>query len=170
MNKNWSFIKKHGFNIVCVMIVATSILYSIFLGTVVVKGSSMEPTYSTGDIALLRRDNKKIDYGDMVTIDGDKLGESLDSDFNDMIKRVIGTPGQKVAIIDNDVYIDDVLLEEDYIRSGNVDYIDFEIQLGDEEFFVMGDNRDFSMDSRIFGPITRDMINGYTLFTIKKAK
>ncbi|MCP3995264.1 MAG: signal peptidase I, partial [bacterium] len=79
---------------------------------------------------------------------------------SDLIKRVVGLPGETVEIRDNAVLIDGVRLLEDYLPEGLVmsDEGPWEVPLG--QYFVMGDNRNSSNDSRRFGPIDRDRIVG----------
>jgi signal peptidase I len=78
----------------------------------------------------------------------------------DLIKRVIGLPGETVAIRDNTVLIDGVPIAEPYLRdvarTSNME----PLTIPDDEYFVMGDNRSRSLDSRSFGPISRDEIVG----------
>lgn len=170
MDKTINFLKEQWVNLLTIFIVVVSLIYGIFFGTIVISGSSMEPSYSSGDIVVIRTDNDDIKAGDSVTISGKLLSERNGTEYEDMIKRVIGTPGQKVSIIENQVYIDDVAIVEDYIREEMKDGMNIEVQLGDDEFFVMGDNRNYSLDSRAYGPVTREMIRGYTLFNIRKGK
>ncbi len=88
------------------------------------------------------------------------------------IKRIIGLPGEKVQIKDGKVYIynnenkDGVALDEPYLAEGVQTYslTDETVTLGDKEYFVMGDNRNSSKDSRSFGPVNESYITGRVLF------
>lgn len=170
MKKTLKFLKKHWMNILSAFVVLVSVSYGLFFGTVIINGSSMEPNFTSGDVTIIRTDNKNIEAGDIVTVSGEALTEAKGGHFDNMIKRVVGMPGQKVSIIDGIVYVDDVEFSEDYIRGDMDNSQNIEIQLGDDEFFIMGDNRNYSSDSRHYGPVTRDMIKGYTLFNIRNAK
>ena len=76
------------------------------------------------------------------------------------IKRVIGLPGEKVEGRDGRVYVNDRELVEPYLPQGPTTR-DFEaVMLGDGELWVMGDNRENSSDSRVFGPIAADTVVG----------
>lgn len=84
------------------------------------------------------------------------------------VKRVIGLPGETIQIIGEDIFIDGKLLEENYGK----DPIDdpgvarVPLTLGEDEFFVLGDNREVSEDSRIFGPVEKENISGHVVFRI----
>ncbi len=84
---------------------------------------------------------------------------------DDLIKRVIGLPGETVEVKGNQVVVDGVAIDEPYL----VDVLmpdEPAITLGAEEVFVMGDNRNASFDSRRFGPIPLDEIVGEAFVTI----
>lgn len=75
------------------------------------------------------------------------------------VKRVIGLPGETVDIKKGKVYIDGVLLDEPYIEE-SFTYSMAAVTIPEGEYFVLGDNRDISEDSHIFGPISRKSIIG----------
>jgi signal peptidase I len=79
---------------------------------------------------------------------------------DDLIKRIVGLPGETITISDDRVHIDGVPLTEPYLRDGVTMPDDGPFQIGDEEVFVMGDNREFSFDSRRFGNIELDALIG----------
>lgn len=82
------------------------------------------------------------------------------------IKRVIGLPGDKVKIQDNAVYINGNKLEESYLLAGTETVLPVrgygEVTLAEDEYFLLGDNRGQSLDSRIFGLVKKDLIVGRT--------
>lgn len=78
----------------------------------------------------------------------------------DLIKRVIGLPGETVSVIDNQVQIDGVAISEPYLADDVVMPDAGPFEVGEDEVFVMGDNRQFSFDSRRFGNIEMDSLVG----------
>ncbi|NLG88039.1 MAG: signal peptidase I [Clostridiaceae bacterium] len=86
---------------------------------------------------------------------------------NRLIKRVIAVPGDTVDICDGKVYINGEIIEEPYVKGITPPMgSNYPITLKDGEFFVMGDNRENSSDSRSFGPIKRENIEGRAMFRI----
>lgn len=85
---------------------------------------------------------------------------------DDLIKRVVGLPGETVTIEHNRVMIDGVALNEPYLSDTSTMPDEGPFEVGDEEVFVMGDNRQFSFDSRRFGPIPQEDLIGEAFLTI----
>ena len=81
-----------------------------------------------------------------------------------IIKRVIGLPGENIRYEDNKLYVNDELIEEPFLEIGkNTD--DFEASLPDDCYFLMGDNRQVSLDSRALGCFDISKIRGKTSFS-----
>ena len=123
-------------------------------GAIAFNGTSMYPTLEGNEIMLLNKLGT-IDRFDIVVL-------KLDGENNNLIKRIIGLPGEKVEIKDNEIYINDELLEDDY--GYGVTYNIDAVTLADDEYFILGDNRIVSLDSRVFGKINRSEIKGTTNF------
>lgn len=138
------------------------ILINTFVASrVVVEGVSMKPMYKNGDVLLINK-LSKAERGDIITFN--RNGKYL-------IKRVIGMPGDTVSIANSKVSVNGKVLKEDYINEktfdgGNLEGM--EIKLSDEEYFVMGDNRNESMDSRHFGVVKEDSIFGIKMLDLRK--
>ena len=137
-----------------IVIVIVVILIRTFVATPVrVDGSSMDKFLSDGDILLLYRLGK-IDRFDIVV-----LNEEIDDEV--IIKRVIGLPGETVEIKNDKIYINDEEIEDKYAYGQTSNYE--RTVLKDDEYFLLGDNRLISKDSRIFGPVSKDSIKGETI-------
>ncbi len=150
-----------------------SLLVIVFLFTTfvaqrtIVSGSSMEPTYSDGDNLIVNKlfsITGPLERFDVIVF------HPYEDDSTCYIKRIIGLPGDTVSIKDNgSIYINGTLLEEDYgsetILSAGLAAT--EITLGEDEYFILGDNRNNSIDSRFaqIGNVTVDQIVGKVLFT-----
>lgn len=144
------------------LIVLVGAIYALVnLSTVrfVVRGSSMEPTFHDDQLLLVSRINYLLSdpqRGDIVVF------HYPNAPTEDYIKRIIGLPGEIVEIRDQEVYINGVKLYEPYIKEPCMTYScpDKTWQLGDDEYFVMGDNRNRSSDSRSFNGVKRQFIVG----------
>lgn len=141
-----------------VLIIIAVILIRTFIITPVrVQGSSMYKTLNNGDILLLYKLGKINRYDVIV------LNEKDDDET--IIKRVIGLPGETIAIRGTGtIYINGEKIDDKYAFGGTTIYE--EITLKDNEYFILGDNRMISKDSRIFGPVTKDEIVGKTIFRL----
>ena len=144
------------------------ILFSQFiLQRNTVYGESMVPTLYSRDELLVEKVSRffgGISRGDIVTCKS-HLGNS-EQDTN-IVKRVIGIPGDHIVIKDGCVYIDDQLLTEEYLdpevtTSAFSDAFQ-DVLLADDEYYVTGDNRPYSKDSRFFGPVKKKDITGEVL-------
>jgi signal peptidase I len=125
--------------------------------TVHVIGLSMYPTLDNDDLLIA----SKIDYHFHQPQRGDIVILKPPFGQNDLIKRVVGVPGDHLQIRDGHVYINGRQLEEPYINPAEpwtVNAFANEQTIPSGYFFVMGDNRNHSTDSRAFGPIRADDI------------
>ena len=140
------------------LIIVVIILIRTFIITPVrVDGTSMNKTLADGDILLLYK-LAKIDRFDIVVLD-----EEYDDEI--IIKRIIGLPGETVEIKDGDIYINDILMPDDEYAYGDTSDYD-KITLGNDEYFILGDNRLISKDSRYFGAVKKDDIMGEAVFRL----
>lgn len=136
-----------------VIIIAILLLRTFIITPVRVDGTSMNKKLADGDILLLYK-LAKIDRYDIVVLD-----EEYDNEI--IIKRVIGLPGETVEIKNNKIYINDEEIEDEYAYGQTSDYD--KTTLAEDEYFILGDNRLISKDSRTFGPIKSNSIKGQTI-------
>ncbi|GIU83488.1 MAG: signal peptidase I [Acidimicrobiales bacterium] len=145
---------------VVAMLVRTFLVQAFYIPS-----GSMEPTLHVGDRVLVNKISYRlheVHRGDLVVFE--RPGDSSLGSIKDLIKRVVGLPGETVIIQNNQVFIDagegPRPLIEPYLPPGTVmeDFRGSPIPEG--HVFVMGDNRDDSRDSRVFGPIPVDDIVG----------
>ena len=140
-----------------IVIVVVVVLIRTFIITPVrVDGDSMKNTLKDGDILLLYK-LSSIDRFDIIVLEEEKDNEKI-------IKRVIGLPGETVAIKKGKIYINDKVIDDEYAYGETTDYN--KVTLKDDEYFILGDNRLISKDSRYFGPIKDNEIKGKIVFRL----
>ena len=131
------------------------VLYFIFF-PVKVEGFSMGNTLNHGDRVFVSRimtTMKLYHKGDMVVFKHEAGGKN-----QKMVKRIIAVEGERVRIENGNVYINEELLQEDYITGYTQGSIDIVVEKN--KIFVMGDNREGSVDSREFGAIDEGEVSG----------
>ena len=141
-----------------IIVVIVVVLIRTFLITPIrVNGSSMYPTLKDKEIMILNKIGKTvngIDRFDIVVL--------KEEDY--LIKRVIALPGEKISCQNGNIYINGKKLKDKY---GSGLTSDFEpIEVPKDSYFVMGDNRENSKDSRYIGPINKKEIKGKTSFIL----
>lgn len=127
-----------------------------------VQGKSMYPNFDDNQVLYVSRLNYLLwqpERRDIVVF------HFPDNPEEDYIKRVIGLPGDRVEIRDVRIYVNNQVLDEPYINEPcQPDRCEDNVwQLGSDEYFMMGDNRNHSSDSRFFGPVKRKFIVGEVL-------
>ena len=135
--------------------VAIFLVVNAATGRFRIEGDSMEPNLHNGEYVLI----DKISYLLHSLDRGDVIVFTPPNNERDYIKRVIGLPGDTVEIKDGRVYVNGVVLDEPYLKSRiNNDMPARMVEKG--RYFVLGDNRNNSSDSRSFGTITPQSIVG----------
>lgn len=152
---------------IIVAVVIVILLLTFVFRLINIKGSSMEETLFNGDKVIITNFMYEPKVGDIVVIPADYEYHS-----EPIIKRIIALEGQEVYInfATYEVYVDGVLLEEDYISSETKstahDVNEESWIVGEGEVFVLGDNRSHSHDSRAFGCVKEEDIIGKAQFVI----
>lgn len=127
-----------------------------------VKGESMDPSFREGDYLIIDEITYRFsdpERGEVIVF------KYPDDPSKRFIKRIIGLPNETITIKDGRVYINqEILLNESYLPDDLTTSGNLEIILGDDQFFVLGDNRPYSFDSRRFGPVDEKFITGRVLF------
>lgn len=161
-----------AYMIIICLIVAKLITSFVFL-SVMVDGNSMSTTLQNGDKGItdgLFYKITGIDRFDIVILEEKNFDDKL-------VKRVIGLPGETIRYEKGVLYVDGKVVEEPFIseevakktltRYGNDT---FECKLGNDEYYVLGDNRGNSTDSRYFGAIKKSQIKGVGMMLFAKCK
>ena len=133
------------FIIMLTIIIVYNVTFRVFLQMVTVPSESMENTIQVGDHAIGVR-NADIERQDIIIF-------WCESEQSVYIKRVIGIPGDKVEITPDSVIVNGAKLDEPYLKEKIDDDDPLVCELAENEYFVMGDNRYGSIDSREFGPV-----------------
>jgi signal peptidase I len=126
-----------------------------------IPSDSMVPTLQQGDRVLVNKLSYKlhdVHRGDIVVFEAPP-GEAT-GDIKDLVKRVVGLPGETIEGRGGRIYIDGELLEEGYLPDGTVSKEFDPVDVPAGSFFMLGDNRRASKDSTFFGPIPESTIIG----------
>ncbi|MEK9180731.1 MAG: signal peptidase I [Patescibacteria group bacterium] len=154
----WDFLK--------VFLIALAIIIPVrfyLFQPFIVTGQSMQPTFHDGEYLIIDEISYRFnepDRGDVVVI------RSPQDTSQFFIKRVIGLPGETVEIANGKVVIKNkdhsagLTLQESYLPENAATFGNSRATLSSEQYFVLGDNRMASSDSRVFGPIKKDSIVG----------
>ena len=161
------------------VVVVVAVLVAVLLRTFVVQtffipSGSMEPTLQVGDRILVN----KLSYhlhgvgrGDIVVFSRPPAENCGGPEVNDLVKRVVGLPGQTLSLSGGYVYVDGRRLQESWLPaseqgvtrpgpSGTPYSLQHAFRVPTNDYFVMGDNRTDSCDSRFWGPISKSLIVG----------
>lgn len=133
-----------------------------------VKGASMEPTFEDGNYILIDEISYRFNEpkrGDIVVF---RFPQDKSQFF---IKRIIGMPGETVKIENSTITISNnenpdgfVLNESSYLPKSEITTGTYNVKLDSNEYFVLGDNRMHSSDSRYWGPVNRSLVTGRVFF------
>jgi signal peptidase I len=155
-------------------IVETVVLFAVIftvarfaIGNFIIIGTSMEPNYHEDQRLLVDRLAPKLGWlqrGDVVVLHS----PSQDEPTIDLIKRLIGLPGDTIEIRDNQIFVNGAVLPEPYLPAGadtsrGLPGGQSQWVLGPGEYLVLGDNRSASKDGRYFGPVNDSLLIGRAL-------
>ncbi len=148
-----------------IIIIATIVLIRTFIATpVLVSGNSMTPNLINNQVLILYKLDKNYKRFDVLVVNHDILGKR-----ENVVKRLIGLPGEYIEYKDSKLYVNNKVVDEPFI---DVETDDFSLaklgilKIPEGEYFVVGDNRSDSSDSRLFGLVTEDEIKGKVVFSI----
>lgn len=146
-----------------VAVITVLIIRTFLIQPFLVNGASMEPNFSNGDYLLVDELSYRLREparGEVVVF------RYPENDTVFYIKRIIGLPGERLTVKDgkitvfNDANSNGLLLQENYLGLDNRTSGDIDVTLSNDQYFVMGDNRLYSFDSRSWGPLSDDYILG----------
>lgn len=162
----WRAVSEFFWEMVRVAIISLAIILPIryfLIQPFYVKGASMEPNFYDHEYLIIDEISYRFNEpqrGDIVVF---KYPKDVSQYF---IKRVIGLPGDTIKVQDNAVYVNGTKLNEAYLPDGTETSLPLrgygDVTLAADEYFLLGDNRSQSLDSRVFGPVKRDYIVGRT--------
>lgn len=140
--------------------VAVFVIVYLFIGQPLeITGTSMEPTLDNGEMIIAEKMTSRLDKlerGDIVVFKQPENPNIF------VIKRIVGLPGETLTLSEKSVYINGSMLEEDYVKTHQalLTAQDKDIEIPQDSYFLMGDNRANSTDSRKWGPILEQDIVG----------
>jgi signal peptidase I len=160
--------------VVVVAVLVAVLLRAFVVQTFFIPSGSMEPTLQIGDRILVNKLSYHlhgVDRGNIVVFSRPPTENCGGPEVNDLVKRVIGLPGDVVSLANGYVYIDGKKLDESWLPpseqgitvagpAGNNSNLVRPYRVPANDYFVMGDNRTDSCDSRYWGPISRSLIVG----------
>ncbi len=160
---------------IIVLVIAITMIHFFIATIAVVDGVSMEPNFHTNQIVLVNRWN--YNFGKPARGDAVILKFPGDPDHKKYIKRIIGLPGEHVKVAGGEVYINGQKINEPFLGQGIKTYkLDptgvpltnevLDVTVKPDEYFIMGDNRPNSNDSRTWGTAGRRFLIGKAMFVI----
>ena len=165
---------REGLIVIVVAVLVAVLLRTFVVQTFFIPSGSMEPTLQIGDRILVNKLSYHlhgVDRGNIVVFSRPPAENCGGPEVNDLVKRVIGMPGETISLARGDVYVDGKPLDESWLPSSEQNSTEpgpggtpyslahpYRVPAGD--YFVMGDNRDDSCDSRYWGPIPKSLIVG----------
>jgi signal peptidase I len=165
---------REGIVVVIVAVIVAVLLRAFVVQTFFIPSGSMEPTLGIGDRILVNKlsyDLHGVNRGDIVVFSRPPAENCGGPEVNDLVKRVIGLPGNVMSLSGGHVYVDGKRLDESWLPQseqgvttagppGTTYSLVKPFKVPANDYFVMGDNRTDSCDSRYWGPISKSLIVG----------
>lgn len=153
-----NFLKKNSSIVIIVMFIMVIIFRSFFIDRVIIHGKSMSTTFNENDVCWVKKIDYEINRDDVVvaSVDG-----------KNVIKRIAAIPGDSIQIINGNLYINEQEYSGEYAYETTDEGIASEqIFLKEDEYFLLGDNREESYDSRYYGSVKKKNIKGIVIAKI----
>lgn len=145
------------------LVVGVITVRTVVVTPVRVASASMAPTLDEGDVVLVSRAAPSVtdlERGDLVVFADPRDGRRT-------IKRVVGLPGEEVVVLDGVLHVDGDPVAEPWVDPASVDgYYSRTFWVPEDHVFVLGDNRDNSIDSRDYGAVAADDLRGRVLLEL----
>ncbi len=174
--------------LIALVVLVTTLMNTLLFTFSTVQQTSMEHTLHEGDVLVIEKVSYLLDdpdSGDIIVfvedeavssnyfkrlqvLFGDVIGKFTHTSLRTrLVKRVIGVPGDVIDIHDGDVYVNGELLDEPYVTDLTFERVEeYPLVVEEGYYFVMGDNRDVSKDSRHFGTIPKENIEGKAIIRL----
>lgn len=143
---------------ILILLVFVWVMFTFFFGIVRVNDAGMSPALKEGDLAVYYRLDREYRSGDVVVV-------------NNVPRRVIACAGDSVDIAADGLRINGYVQQEENITEETLPYeegISFPVQIGEDEVFVLGDNRPYAEDSRNYGPVSGSAVMGQVFAVIRR--
>ena len=155
-----------------VFVLVVWILFFKIIGITHMPSEGMEPRIDAGDLLVFYRLDRDAEFGDVIIFEKDVDGTGRETM---MVGRVVAAPGDTVDINENNrlvvngnAIVESSLLRVETIRRG--ERVQYPLTLGEDEYFVLSDNRTAGVDSRYFGPVKKKDILGTVITLIRRNK
>lgn len=158
---SWSRQERIAYDLVsiCLMAVLIYMLFQFVIGAALVNGNSMYPTLQHNQLVVFFRLMPEYKTGDVVSV------RMPSGEF--YVKRIIGVPGDVVDIRDEKLYVNGVEQNEPYaqgLTQAEAGSVEYPLTVEPGKYFILGDNRENSNDSRAFGAVIKERITGKVVF------